>query len=176
MRRLVVTVLLGAALVACEQRPTAEEAVAQGDAVAFAGLLDDGLDSNLRDVNGQPLLYKAAKAGHADIVVLLLDRGAEIDAKTKATGRTALSQAAFSGHLDVVELLLARGADIHARNLFEFTPLHDAAINGRKDVVVYLLAHGADPKAQTVDGSLPIDLASQRGHEDVVRILEAHGP
>jgi ankyrin repeat protein len=51
----------------------------------------------------------AAFWGHKENVALLIDEGADINAKTKS-GETALEFAAFSYHKDVVELLKFHGA------------------------------------------------------------------
>jgi Ankyrin repeats (3 copies) len=49
-------------------------------------------------VNGQTPLHLAAAGGHLGIIMLLIGRGANIEARTVATGRTALLLAAFRGH------------------------------------------------------------------------------
>jgi len=51
----------------------------------------------------------AALWGHKENVALLIDEGADINAKT-TSGETALEFAAFSYHKDVVELLKFHGA------------------------------------------------------------------
>lgn len=57
-----------------------------------------------------PLIY-AAREGHADVVELLLQLGADANAATKSGGACALHRAAYMGHLQVVSLLLAAGAE-----------------------------------------------------------------
>ncbi|KAA0145852.1 hypothetical protein FNF31_07940 [Cafeteria roenbergensis] len=61
-------------------------------------------------------LVRAACGGHKDTVELLLDRGANLEAKDFFDG-TALVQAARGGHKDTVELLLDRGANLEANGL-----------------------------------------------------------
>ncbi|GKU13619.1 unnamed protein product, partial [Fusarium langsethiae] len=50
--------------------------------------------------------------GHYVIVKLLLDKGAEVEAKDSEYGLTPLSWAARHGHDAVVKLLLDKGAEI----------------------------------------------------------------
>ena len=59
-------------------------------------------------------LYLAARNGENEVVVLLLEHGANVDAKG-FFGGTALHWAAYNGYAETVRLLLARGArrDVH---------------------------------------------------------------
>lgn len=59
-------------------------------------------------VNGETLLHVAAGNGNEAVVKLLLDRGAEIIARTKTNKKTALHLAASNGHIMVVTELLGR--------------------------------------------------------------------
>ena len=58
----------------------------------------------------------AARAGNADAVRLLLDRGADVNARETYKGQTALMWAAAERHPAVVKLLLERGADWKVRS------------------------------------------------------------
>ncbi len=91
-------------------------AAARGFAPVVTRLLATGIDVNA--VYGNKLTLLMWAAGHANdvpvedgvqLVGLLLDKGAAIDAKDDR-GRTALMTAAGLGHEDVVDLLLRRGA------------------------------------------------------------------
>ena len=55
-------------------------------------------------------LTAAASSGHKEVVLLLLDRGADPNVATKA-GLTPLKQAVRNGYRDVVKLLEDKGAD-----------------------------------------------------------------
>jgi ankyrin repeat protein len=56
-------------------------------------------------------LYLAARGGHEEVVRLLLEHGADIDARNNQPGKTALVGAAEKGHEGVVRTLLELGAD-----------------------------------------------------------------
>lgn len=82
-------------------------------------------------VANEASLRDAAVKGDAQAVKLLLDRGADVNAKD-SDGRTALTEAAFYGHAEVVKVLLAGGADIFAKKNDGQTVTAMAA--GHKDI------------------------------------------
>ncbi len=59
-------------------------------------------------VNGEVAIHEACKKGHAEVVQVLLDAGADIN--REVNGETPLSVARQSNQLEVVQLLLANGA------------------------------------------------------------------
>ena len=63
-----------------------------------------------RDGQGRTPLFHAALTDHAEIVVFLLDRGADADAHDQF-GDTPLMVACAKGHAKTAAVLLARGAD-----------------------------------------------------------------
>jgi ankyrin repeat protein len=64
--------------------------------------------------NGRSCLIQASVRGHVEIVALLLNAGADKDAKG-VNGFTALLMAAKNGHAKCIELLLNDGADKEAK-------------------------------------------------------------
>ena len=76
------------------------------------GLLDLGAVVDAREVHGWDALMCASRVGHAAVVTLLLDRGA--DPCSRNDDYTALYLAAMYDHLQVCLILLNRGADLMA--------------------------------------------------------------
>ena len=64
--------------------------------------------------DGTSALHLAACNGHNDVVIYLLDRGANLEAQTNG-GSTALWLAVFFRHKVLVQLLLERGANVNAQ-------------------------------------------------------------
>jgi uncharacterized glyoxalase superfamily protein PhnB len=62
---------------------------------------------------GWTALHEAAKRGHADLVRLLLQHGANPNAREAGDNTYPLHWAAAHGHLDVVRALLNAGGDVH---------------------------------------------------------------
>ncbi len=55
----------------------------------------------------------AARAGNVEAVKLLLDHGAEVNAKESWRGQTALMWATAENHPAVVQVLVDHGADVN---------------------------------------------------------------
>ena len=67
----------------------------------------------------------AAEAGFAGVIQVLLDHGADINARTGGQNRvTPLHMAAAKGRSAVVKMLLQAGAEVNVRDIKEQTPLH----------------------------------------------------
>jgi ankyrin repeat protein len=97
-------------------------------------LVAHGARVNVRNKSGATPLHTAALGGDSEVVKLLLDHGAEINARDQESGATPLSYAASLGRGEVVELLLARGADLTLRNTRGQTPLDLAEENNQKEI------------------------------------------
>src|SRR5262249_11049026 len=67
--------------------------------------------------DGETILMTAARVGNIDVVKMLLDRGAEVNAREEYKGQTALMWAAAERHTGIVKLLLAHGADWKVRSV-----------------------------------------------------------
>ena len=70
-------------------------------------------------------LHAAAKAGHVEAVRLLLDHGADPDAREAGDNTTPLHWAAAAGRTDVARTLLDAGADVHG-----FGDVHELDVIG----------------------------------------------
>ncbi|ELR02431.1 hypothetical protein VC83_04307 [Pseudogymnoascus destructans] len=94
---------------------------------------------------GHTALTITCSKGHEGIVQLLLDHGADINAKNQDSDRTPLFWAAGSGHASVVKLLLEAGAEPNgAEENGRTTPLAVAAVRGHEDAVWALLEWEGD--------------------------------
>ena len=85
--------------------------------------------------NGDTALANAAFNGHLNIVWLLIQRGANVNAANRLDGDTVLMWAAVSGQLEIVELLLRHGASVNAENKKNYRALYRAAYKNHVQVV-----------------------------------------
>ncbi|KAF9081631.1 Elongator subunit elp6 [Mortierella sp. GBA35] len=69
-----------------------------------------------RDSAGYTALHYASRTGNKATCTLLLNAGADVDAKTPELGTTALMRAVQQNHLDIAKLLVSYGANIQERN------------------------------------------------------------
>ncbi|MGH7135533.1 MAG: acyltransferase family protein, partial [Pirellulales bacterium] len=98
-------------------------AVRSGDSAALRERLLAGLDVDQGDASfGVPPLGWAAMLGDAAAAELLIDAGADVNAKNR-DGSAPLHGAALFGRAEVVALLLKHGADANVRNQPDRTPL-----------------------------------------------------
>ena len=79
---------------------------------AVKALLDKDIEVN---THGWAALHYAAASGDCDIIKLLLEKSAYIDAESP-NKTTPIMMAARAGHAEAVKLLVEAGADLHLKN------------------------------------------------------------
>ncbi|MFT4198828.1 MAG: ankyrin repeat domain-containing protein, partial [Pseudoxanthomonas sp.] len=110
------------------------------------------------DSRGCSALLRAAGGGHAEVVQLLLARGADPQ-HAAHTGATPLSAATSMRQAAIVDALLAAGADLEQRLPGGVTVLMLACALGLPDIAARLLAAGADLHARDGQGLTPLHCA-----------------
>jgi ankyrin repeat protein len=88
-----------------------DDPVNRCDVAEVRSLLDAGVDPNVRDVTGNPMLRNAAWVAAVDVAKLLSERGADVNGRD-ADGMTALGVAVSIGHNEYGHnevILLLRG-------------------------------------------------------------------
>jgi ankyrin repeat protein len=110
-------------------------------------------------LTGLTPLHFAASYGKLDIATLLIEKGANVNAKNKIGGTPLCSSAMGKGDfLKVANLLIEKGADVNVRTNDGSSILHFAVLNGQPKMIELLLAKGADPKIKNNNGRTPIEL------------------
>ena len=124
--------------------------------------LDAGADLHGPDDGfyGPPFHTAARLTRHPEVIALLVEAGADVDARDWNGSTPLHSAAAGNPRAGVVAALLDAGADPNARDLDEVTPLHMAAqSNENPEIVTALVEAGADPSARGPAGLTPLHMA-----------------
>ena len=155
--------------------PVADAAM-RGDVGAVRSLLDEGAAVNVAQSDGMTALHWAAELGNAELVRLLADAGADLEAVTRIGDLTALHIGAEVGQGGAVRALLEAGAKVEARNVNGSAPLHFAALSGSADAVAALADHGADVDVREAKwGQTPLMFAASRNRASAIRALIERG-
>jgi len=113
--------------------------------------------------------FAAARRGDAAAVKTFLDKGVDVNAKTRY-GATALSYACDKGHVEVVKLLLERGADVNVKDTFYGeVPIGWALSREHVEIVKLLLDKGAAGIERVLTEGV------QSGNVEIVKLALAKG-
>lgn len=149
-------------------------------------LIKDGVDVNCISENGTRPLPLAVFWGNDDMVQLLLDHGADVNAPTSPTiydCATALQFAALNGHFNMAKFLIENGADINAPissstfRVFKWnSALQVAAGRGKLDIVYLLLENDKDVDMIQSRCKEAAMFAEEVGNNVLARLLQDYSP
>ena len=107
-------------------------------------------------------LIKASENGDTETVKMLLEKGADVNAKTMDYfGVTALIQASYYGHTEIVKKLLAtKGILVNKKDNYGSTALIKASHEGHPEIVRLLLDAGANINAITNENITALHVAA----------------
>ena len=157
-------------------------AIRNGDLTDLRAELDAGLDPDTKDAKGLPLLARCVDDNQAQMVAILVRRGADLAWRHPET-RNGL------GHLcvlwerpRVLDALLAAGMDPDLsggrdkdKEPIEGSPLTLAAVQDEIEMVRILIRRGADLNFVDGLGGTPTSRAWEFDHEEIARLLERYG-
>ncbi len=120
-------------------------------------------------------LTRAAVDGHAQIVQLLIEHGADVMQRS-SSGSTPLH---YAHDVKTAEILIKADADVNAAD-FADGPKNCSILGGnvaygRLVIVRFLVEHGADVNGIACASSTPLMVAAENGHWKVTEYLIAHG-
>lgn len=125
-----------------------------------------------RSADGWTALHLAAFFGQINAARALIEKGAEVDARSDNTQRNCpLHSAAAGRHFAICELLISSGADVDATQAGGFTPLMAAAQHGDQGLVDLFLRRGADRSLRNDAGKTASALAAEAGDPGLAAFL-----
>lgn len=145
-------------------------------------LLDAGAEIDTKTGDYHSLYGKTTPLGlavmqdHADMVTLLIDRGADVNAVC-LHGRTPLMMAVGSDDstIEIASKLLENGAKVNVQDNNGRTPLMGAVLSRRGDLVTLLLEHGASTSKADKEGETAFSFARNRFYDETcLKILNHH--
>lgn len=162
-------------------------------------LLNRGASFDHRDQHGLTALHHATLSGCEDIVTILLDKGADIDAQSHLYG-SPLCLAIIKNRVNIANILFEHDTSTTSTTEGIVTALHCASLTGDHETAAMLLQRGAPASriACTVWGRFellrssgllgptgigpavhlscsPLSLAVIKGHLEVTKLLLASG-
>ncbi|KAF5253544.1 hypothetical protein FANTH_1615 [Fusarium anthophilum] len=140
-----------------------------GDQTCVKKLLDDRRDTTAWNLENA--LHFASSFGHLETVAILIQEGADFNAKGEIPN--VLCTAVEAGHKDVIALLINGGADINPRGEYR-SPLEIASGSGRLDIIKLLIKQPADDKTQE-NYAAALSAASGSGNLRIVQSLLEKG-
>ncbi len=114
-------------------------------------LLSNGAEIEIKDVQGKTPLHHACEKGYMDMVHLLTNRGASMEARTLKDERTPVQLACLKGHLDITIYLITCGANVTAKDGTNQTLLHMASSKGLHDIVQMCITQVQKSRLNTLE-------------------------
>jgi ankyrin repeat protein len=112
----------------------------------------------VRNVRDSTLLMEAVALNRVKIAKLLIENGADVNAKNNYNGWTPLIEAVWDGHIEIAKLLIENGADVDTENNNGETALTIATERGNKDVVKVI----KEAMKEKSKNQFPVDIRSEK--------------
>jgi ankyrin repeat protein len=169
---------------------------------AVESYMNDNVNINVQNKDGNTALIMASMKGHYNICKLLIDNNCNVNIQNNI-GNTALIVASYYNYYKIVELLIDNNAEPNVQNYRGDTaliwatiqsnddivkllldngwnsmhelPLINASINNNYKLVQLLIDRGIDINKESPDGYTGLMMASDYKNYDVFKLLINHG-
>lgn len=139
--------------------------------------IDDGADLRNQGLgNLLPIHGAAASSSHPEVILQLLEAGADLEARSGGGG-TALHFAVLNRNPAIVRTVIDSGAELEARDSGGMTALHCAAWMARNPAVITALVQaGAELEARAKENLTPLQIAAgMSNNPEIIEVLIGHG-
>lgn len=148
--------------------------IAKNKIEIFNEFLEAGMDVNVRDDLGTPMLNIACRNDNYEFVEMLLNLGAELNAVSEDRGYTAVMDAIWRGNEKITKYLISKGADLNTINKEGQTNLILAVGADRLNLVQILAENGADPDVKDGMGMSAYNYATLFRKEKIAEVLRPY--
>jgi ankyrin repeat protein len=125
-------------------------------------------------IDSLTLLHWAAQGNNIELAKMLIDAGADLDAKDY-TKNTSLHLASKYNHTELAKMLIDAGADVNAKDSDKLTPLHGALLFSGfiKNTKIFeiLIEGGANVNAKDKDKWTPLHWAAIYNRLELAKML-----
>lgn len=136
--------------------------------------VDAGMDVNISDSEGTPMLNIAARADNIEAARWLVSCGASLDSVSKDRGYTAIMDAVWRGNAEMTKFFIEKGAELDTISKDGQTMLVLAVGADKTEIVKVLAENGADPDIKDGMGMSAYDYANLFKKTEILSILEKY--
>lgn len=133
-----------------------------------------GVSVNTVSATGIPIIVMAASTRNFDMVRLLVENGARVDAQAKDLS-TALTVAATNGDTAICDYLIDKRADVDLPGSTHETALIKAVRMKHADTAKLLIERNAKVDETDATGTTALEIAERNGMKDTVELLKKVG-
>jgi len=101
-------------------------------------LLNEGVNPNVKDQSGWPILLNLARFGNKEMIELYLTSGGDVHAVDVNKSNALHYCSAYNGNLETMKYLISLGVDYKAKNENGKTPLEFAIQNHNNELADFL--------------------------------------
>ncbi|XP_021479984.2 poly [ADP-ribose] polymerase tankyrase [Oncorhynchus mykiss] len=123
----------------------------------------------VRNYEGLTPLHLAVQGGDKELVRILLDAGADINAMDIKSGHSPLIHAVENHNMDMVHFLIENDCNVNGQSYSGNTALHSACGRGQVDTARLLLKNRADSSVKNYHNDTPAMVAKNKMVTDVLR-------
>jgi ankyrin repeat protein len=146
----------------------------EGDLQKLQEAINEAVDLNKKNQNGETALIIAIKNGHNKLASIIIEAGADIN-PINESGKSALSYAAQTGDLELLKSLVSLGADKNIRSKAKQHNLLMLAIGGNHPELIPELIKINDINARDSKNSTALILAVDKNNIESIKTLLMHG-
>lgn len=149
--------------------------IAQGNRKECELFIIAGMDVNVRDSAGTPMICIAARYEKKEILKILMKNGADINILSKDRGYSAVMDAIWRNNTELVDFIISYNPNLNIVSNDGQTPLVLAVGNGNEDVCRMLVKNGANLHVKDHMGMTAYEYAKLFNKEAIVKIFDEYG-